>query len=214
MGATLEAEIYLPNECWKSIFKFLLNDYDGEDEYYYNRNCLKSLSVVSKQFLTITNSLRFSLKVSKVTWFHQINIRFIPSLSSLLDRFSNFHSLHLTYHFKVNLNMLLCQISTLPLKNLTSLHFFCYYNLFPADGLRVFCKNITTLTSLACSGLQCLNSTYLFLIADCFPFLEELNIPSLIYLIDNESLLDGVEVLSLALSKLRKVLPFMRDHRL
>ncbi|KEH19309.1 hypothetical protein MTR_8g446800 [Medicago truncatula] len=115
MGATLEAEIYLPNECWKSIFKFLLNDYDGEDEYYYNRNCLKSLSVVSKQFLTVTNSLRFSLKVSKV----------------------------------------------------------------------------------AC--------TYLFLIADCFPFLEELNIPSPIFLIDNESLLDGVEVLSLALSKLRKV---------
>ncbi|RHN40574.1 putative leucine-rich repeat domain, L domain-containing protein [Medicago truncatula] len=101
--------------------------------------------------------------------------------------------------------MLLCQISTLPLKNLTSLHFFCYYNLFPADGLRVFCKNITTLTSLTCSGLQCLNSTYLFLIADCFPFLEELNIPSPIFLIDNESLLDGVEVLSLALSKLRKV---------
>jgi len=98
--------------------------------------------------------------------------------------------------------MLLCQISALPLKNLTSLHFFCHYNLFPTDGLLVFSKNITTLTSLTCSGLQCLNSTY-------FPFLEELNIPSPRYLIDNESLLDGVEVLYLAQTYVKQYLVFI-----
>jgi hypothetical protein len=45
---------YLPDECWEGIFMFLNDDTD--------RRYLKSLSLVSKRFLLITNRVRFSLK--------------------------------------------------------------------------------------------------------------------------------------------------------
>ncbi|PNY09271.1 F-box/LRR-repeat protein [Trifolium pratense] len=198
MCATAEPDFYLPDECWQSTFQFLIDD--GCD-YEQRLDYLKSLSVVSKQFLTITNSLLFSLKLKEL-----YNSEF-PLLPCLLNRFSNLNSLDLQYYQQVNLNELLCQISTFPLKNLKSLHFYCYLSDFPADGLRVFSKNITTLTSLTCSHIQHLSSTYLFLIADCFPLLEELNLTSPKYFdfINNQSLLDGVEALSSTLFKLRKV---------
>jgi len=52
------ADFYLPDECWESIFKFLINDCE-----YENHHRLKTLSVVSKQFLSITNRLLLSLAI-------------------------------------------------------------------------------------------------------------------------------------------------------
>jgi F-box and leucine-rich repeat protein 2/20 len=45
----------------------------------------------------------------------------------------------------------------------------------PANGLRIFSQNITTLTSLICSDIPFDNND-LLLIVDCFPLLKELNI--------------------------------------
>jgi hypothetical protein len=67
----------LPDELWECIFKFL---------GYRDHQTLKSLSVVSKQFLSITNSLRLSLNVTNQT---------IPFLSRLFQRFPNLTSLNL-----------------------------------------------------------------------------------------------------------------------
>jgi len=80
--------------------------------------------------------------------------------------------------------------------------------IFPVDGLRAFRQTITTLTSLTCFHLATLdNINDLFLIADCFPLLEELDLrdPEEINNYHRRSLLDGVEAISLSLSKLLKV---------
>ncbi|KAK2415401.1 F-box/LRR-repeat protein [Trifolium repens] len=179
------ADFYLPDESWESIFKFLIND--------DNHRCLKSLSIVSKQFLSITNRLLFSLAVYNPT---------LPFLPSLFNRFSSLNSLDLTC-YKGDLNTLLCQISLFPL-NLKSLDLSCQPTI-PTNGLRVLSQNITTLISLTCSFIESLHSTDLFFIADCFPLLEELDLSYPIELQNHESLLSGIEVLSSALFKLRKV---------
>jgi hypothetical protein len=72
--------------------------------------------------------------------------------------------------------------------------------------LRSFSKKIPTLTSLTCSNLLSFTSTHLFLIADCFPLLQELNLGHA-RIIDckNSNFLDGIEALSLSLFKLRKL---------
>ncbi|KAK2420208.1 F-box/LRR-repeat protein [Trifolium repens] len=72
-------------------------------------------------------------------------------------------------------------------------------------GCELFSQKITTLTSLACSNLSSydLNPSDLFLIAECFPLLEELDLSYNLYL-NCSSYVDGVEALSTALTKLRK----------
>jgi hypothetical protein len=107
--------------------------------------------------------------------------------------------------FYGEVNALLCKISRFPFK-LTSLKLF-HNPTSPADGLRVFSQNITTLTSLTCSELQSINATGLLLIADCFPLLEELGLrySQKIKLANCESLRNGLMTLSLTLFKLRKV---------
>ncbi|KAK2378427.1 F-box/LRR-repeat protein [Trifolium repens] len=174
-------DIYLPDECWECI---LIN-------IRYHRH-LNSLSVVSKRFLSITNRVRFFLAIFDGTH---------PFLSSLFHRFPNLTSLDLTYYIIGDLNNLLHQISLFPLK-LTSL-IISGKETIPANGLRDFPQNITTLTSLTCSGIQNINSTDLFLIANCFPLLEELDLRNPIRY--NNQLLDEVETLPLSFSKLRKV---------
>jgi F-box/leucine-rich repeat protein 2/20 len=73
----------------------------------------------------------------------------------------------------------------------------------PIKGLRVFSHQITTLTSLICSKLVCIRQSDLFLIADCFPFLEELDLslPRHAWFDDDF----GINSITLALPKLRKV---------
>jgi len=57
------ADLHLPDVCCESIFKFLIHD---------SQRYLEPLSVVSKQFLSITNCLRFSHNI----W---CNPRILPS---------------------------------------------------------------------------------------------------------------------------------------
>ncbi|CAJ2630804.1 unnamed protein product [Trifolium pratense] len=181
-------DFYLPDECWESIFKFLINDDD-------NHSCLKSLSVVSKQFLSITNCLVFSLTVGDFQPRHL--------LPRFFNRFSSINSLNLSCHQKDDVNTILCQISLFPL-NLKLLK-LSHQTTFPANGLRVLSQNITTLISLTCSFISYLHGDDLFLIADCFPLLEELDLSYPYNLQNHESLLNGIEVLSSALFKLRKI---------
>ena len=96
-----------------------------------------------------------------------------PFLGRLLKRFTNLNSLDLS-NYNGDLDMLLHKISPFPLKKLTSLSISNQHT-FPADGLRAFSKNITTLASLDCSNMFLYNND-LLLVADCFPMLKELNL--------------------------------------
>ncbi|XP_045830802.1 F-box/LRR-repeat protein 2-like [Trifolium pratense] len=221
MGST---SLYLPDECWELILKFLINHDDKKKNYspeatsfsgYFQRfpylpsdSHSISLSVVSKQFLSITNRLRFSLTI-----FNHAH----PFPISLFHRFNNLTSLNLSCYYG-DLNDLLCQISRFPL-SLTSLNLSGQPEI-PVDGLRSFSKNITTLTSLSCSRMDCINSSDLSLIADCFPLLEELDLsdPVWLHLADEReeywnsvhNFNSGLETLSSSLFKLRKV--NLSDH--
>ncbi|AES86373.2 putative leucine-rich repeat domain, L domain-containing protein [Medicago truncatula] len=95
----------------------------------------------------------------------------------------------------------LTEISSFPL-NITSLN-LANSALIPLNGLRAFSQNITTLTSLNCSYKDSISTTDLLLISDCFPLLEELHLSK--PAIFRGDFLSGMETLSLALPKLRKV---------
>jgi hypothetical protein len=95
-------------------------------------------------------------------------------------------------------------MSRFPLIQLTSLS-ISDLDTFPANGLRAFSQKITTLTSLTCSIIWTLNPSDLFLIAECFPLLEQLVLSYSSRCKNGSSYVDGVEALSLALIKLRKV---------
>jgi F-box/leucine-rich repeat protein 2/20 len=123
---------------------------------------MESFSVVSKQFLSITNHLRFSLTICDPTR---------PFLHYLFKRFTNLTSLNLTC-FSGDLDALLSQISCFRL-NLTSLN-LSNQPTIPSNGLRAFSKKITTLTSLICSNIEYVYSIHLFLISECFPFSNNL----------------------------------------
>ncbi|GAU36088.1 hypothetical protein TSUD_276990 [Trifolium subterraneum] len=178
----------LPDDCWESIFKFIIKD----DDDCNNNNYLNSLSLVSKRFLSIIDRFRFSLIV-----YHEL------SCCHLFERFTNLNSLNLTGYY-IDLDNLLIEISRFPLKQLTSLN-LSNQPTIPTIGLRAFSQKITTLTSLTCSNICHFNSIYLDLIAECFPLLEELDLsyPSGCKFYTGYT--DGIEVLSLALIKLRKV---------
>ncbi|GAU22372.1 hypothetical protein TSUD_107010 [Trifolium subterraneum] len=208
-------DYYLPDDCWETIFKFLVNNEDdyGDDNNNYH---FSTLSTVSKQFLSITNHILFSLIVKpSVTipdhplFSLKVSIIGKPSdfLSRLIHRFSNLNSLHLMGN-KLDEN--LRQISSLSFISLKSLHLNCGMcrspNYFPADGLQLVSRNITTLTSLTCCHVH-LRSSHLFLIAECFPLLEQLNLsyPRSWLREQESSLNEGVKALSSSLLKLRKV---------
>ncbi|XP_058726447.1 uncharacterized protein LOC131597797 [Vicia villosa] len=152
-------DLYLDDYCWEYVFKFVFNDDDDD-----RGSDFKSLSLVNKQFLSITNRLRLSLTVWKPT---------CRLLSRLFPRFINLISLDLScYHGVVN--NLLVQISRYPLK-LTTLNLSNQPNI-PARGLRAFSRNITTLTSLICCNIASLSVSDLLLISHCFPLLQELDL--------------------------------------
>jgi hypothetical protein len=175
---------YLPKELWERIFKFLNDDGDNMfnniDEYgmlasnlsaVSLRDNFKSLSVVSKQLLSVTNSLRFSVSISDGT---------IPFLHRLFERFPNITSVDITLSVESDLDALLTKISTLPLdlKSLTLYHPIAV----PEEGLRAFSKEMKNLTSLTCYRIAFdINKNHLFFIAKCFPLLEELILTDLDY---------------------------------
>jgi hypothetical protein len=126
---------YLHDECWEIIFRFIHKDNN-------KHCCLNSLSFVSKDFLSIsTDHFQFSLIVKDATGHF---------LDRLLKRFTNLNSLDLS-GYNCNLDMHLLKISCLPLKKLALLN-ISNQQTFPANGLRAFSENITTLTSLDCSN--------------------------------------------------------------
>jgi hypothetical protein len=190
---------YLPDDCWVRIFKLLTNGDDADYDRY-----LKLLSTLSKEFLSITNRHKFSLIISSATR---------PLLPHYFQRFPNITSLNLSryhtadlpsYHavFKANINAILLEVSRFPL-NLTTLD-LSNKPIIPVSGLRAFSEKITTLTSLTCSCISSINTTDMLLIADCFPLLEELDLSNPGNGYSNDCTV-GVEALSLALLKLRKV---------
>ncbi|GAU44285.1 hypothetical protein TSUD_267800 [Trifolium subterraneum] len=216
------ADLYLPDECWELIFKFLINHDKKMKKKNYSlaptssgsrfrrfpclpsHSHLISLSVVSKQFLSVTNSLRLSLTIFNLAKAFPI---------SIFHRFTKLTSLDLSCYYGGDLNYLLCQISRFPL-SLTSLN-LSHQPAIPVDGLRSFSKSITTLISLSCSRMKSINSSDLSLIADCFPLLEELDLSDPVCLSLPEepdeffnsvhNFNSGLETLSLSLLKLRKV---------
>ncbi|KAK2432268.1 F-box/LRR-repeat protein [Trifolium repens] len=187
--STTSTDLHLPDECWESVFKFF-NEADGNDIRY-----LKSLSLVSKQFLSITNRIRFSLTICDPT---------LPFLCKLFKRFTNLTSLNLT-RFHGDLDKLLRQISCFPL-NITSLNLSTTKSALPFLGLQTFSEKITTLTSLTYSNTNGYSTDYIDLeiISDFFPLLEELDLsnPSSSY---GYSSLRVNKFLPWELFKLRKV---------
>jgi len=152
-AAAAKACSNLPDELWEYIIKFL----DGD-------HCtFKSLTIVSKQLLSITNNLRFSVKITQQT---------IPFIPQLFQRFPNVTSLNLTAIHLYPLNMLLTQISAFPLdiKSLILSNLF----IIPKNGLRDLSKKMKNLTSLTCSNIYCIDKKDVFLIVEFFPLLEEL----------------------------------------
>ena len=106
------------------------------------------LSVVSKQFLSITNCLKLSLTIC--TQAH-------PFLLRLLHRFTNLTSLNFTF----------TRNDVFSLRRGTII----------ADGLKnFFPKKITTLTSLICSKFYYLDRSELVFISYCFPNLQLLDL--------------------------------------
>ncbi|PNX77489.1 F-box/LRR protein [Trifolium pratense] len=178
-------ELYLPDDCWESIFKIFLNDCDN------NRCFLPSLSVVSKQFLSVTDSCKLSLTISDQT---------LPLLPRLFQRFTKLTSLDLT-GITGDQDALLTQISCFPLQ-VKSLSVSSNDQwTIPANGLRIFSQKITTLTSLVCSNIFLISKPDLYLVADSFPLLEELELAIKVDSYDDSEMCG----ITLALPKLRKV---------
>ncbi|CAJ1951367.1 unnamed protein product [Sphenostylis stenocarpa] len=168
-----------PEECWESVFRFL-----GLGQH------LESLSMVCKQFLSITNRLQFSLTIYDPT---------IPLLPRLFLRFPMLKIIDLSrlngYH-----EGLLHQISQSGL----DLHLLNLSNqrTIPIDGLRELGSNMKHLRVLICSNIGSLRDSHLVIIAYCFPFLEELDIS---FPLDSQASDFGVLRLSSMLENLRKI---------
>ncbi|CAL5210464.1 unnamed protein product [Lathyrus oleraceus] len=74
------SDFYLPDDCWEHVFTFIHN---------HNRD-FNSLSLVSKQFLSITNRLLLSLRICDPK---------LCFLRRIFHRFSNLNLLHLRFNF-------------------------------------------------------------------------------------------------------------------
>ncbi|XP_024634750.1 F-box/LRR-repeat protein 4 [Medicago truncatula] len=175
----------LPDDCWEYVISKLVCD-----NHWY----LDTLSLVSKQFLSITNRSVYSLALICNPW----------PLYCLFQRFPNLKSLDLS-GFRGDLNTLLsrfppwCSITSLNLSN---------HPTFPVLGLQTILKNTTissTLTSLTCSNIISLKSIDITFIADSFPFLQDLNISFPLGLSGYEDYNNALKVLTQKLSKLCKV---------
>ncbi|CAJ2656383.1 unnamed protein product [Trifolium pratense] len=151
---SLKFNVYLPDECWELVFKHLLIN---DDDY-------NSLSLVSKQFLSITNRLRSSLTIKSYNQTTQQVLHLIgrfPKLTSL-----NFYGHH-------DLDSILPKLYTFPFR-LTSLK-LSVIRTIPASGLVAF-SITSTLNSLTCSHTKFLHSAHMGIIGECFPELQRLDL--------------------------------------
>ena len=173
----------LPEELWERIFKHLNDD----------NNTFKSLSVVSKQCLSVTNRVRFSLKIIDQT---------IPFVPNLFQRFPNLTSLDLTHFSREStLEANLTEISTFP-SNIKSLNVSKRVVVYQ-NGLRVLSQNLAK--SFTCLTMTAIFKIDLLFIADCFPLLEELNLDYYYYHGTKKNFVLNIDDQYLPLPKLRKI---------
>ncbi|XP_060203041.1 uncharacterized protein LOC132631481 [Lycium barbarum] len=190
----------LPEECWELIFNRL-----------HHQSDLESFSLVCKQFLSLTNRLRVHLSVIDST------LLIHGTISKLIHRFLNLNSIDLS-NFKGDLDPVLIDLanSVSYTSNLEQLDISGHKKL-PVKGLKELGLKLKGLRVLKCSNLIVLRDTDLYVIAELFPFLEELDIsyPGMdldsgsrysAHDVSNWTVTDsGVEVLSVNLSSLRKI---------
>ncbi|KAJ6326204.1 hypothetical protein OIU78_013327 [Salix suchowensis] len=143
----------LPSECWELIFNFL-------DHHRH----FEPLSLVSTQFLSMTNHLRRSLIISSRT---------SPFLPNIFQRFPNLKGIEIRESDE-DLDYLLHQISNsgLDLESLT----LSSQEQFSLMSLRELGLRMKNMRKLNCSETNCLQDTHLFEIGNSFPLLEDLNI--------------------------------------
>jgi len=186
----------LPDDCWEYVLSKLLN----KDNFVLeDRNhCLETLSLVSKQFLSISNRFVYSMALFYNT----------SPLTRHFQRFPKLTSLDLSC-FRGDLNALLSWIP--PSVSLTSLNLSNRLT-FPTLGLLTILKKTaisSTLTSLTCSNIVFLYHTDISFISHSFPFLQQLDIsfPKTItgngY--DTDTYNNALKALTQKLSKLCKV---------
>ncbi|CAN4086437.1 unnamed protein product [Withania somnifera] len=185
----------LPVECWELIFHRLHHPSD-----------LESFSLVCKQFLALTNRLRLNLSVIDST------LLIHGTISKLIHRFFNLNSIDFS-NCSADLDPVLVDLAnsvSYP-SNLEQLDISNQKKL-PIKGLKELGRKLKGLRVLTCRNVKLLRDYDLYVIADLFPFLEELDIsyPSTEYFLDSEASKlavtdSGVEVLSVKLSSLRKI---------
>lgn len=142
----------LPEECWELVFKLV------------ERRCLASLSLVCKRFLSLANRLVVRLVVYDST---------LPLLPRLFRRFPSLRVIDLSeFRGDVDAPLSLIAESGSDLQSLSVSN----KNTLPINGLRVVATKMTNLTRLNCSKVGTLRDDDLGLIAELFPFLQELDI--------------------------------------
>ncbi|GFS34841.1 hypothetical protein Acr_00g0036400 [Actinidia rufa] len=180
-----------PDDCWKLIFDRLRED----------RWDLESISLVSKQFLSLSNRFKLSLSVSN---------KVLSLLPQLLRRFHHIKNIDIDIHNCTDLDELICQFSGSGI-NLEALAISCPSSP-PRVGFRALGLTMKNLKVLDCSKLVYVLDSDLILIANLFPGLEEICINA--YNDDesgvNEEVLtnvtdDGVEFLASKLKELKKI---------
>ena len=195
----MAGDFNLADDIWEYVLSKLLNE-TSKENVEHDRNCyLGTLSLVSKNLLSVTNDLIYSLTISDPS----------SSPSRIFHRFRNLTSLDLS-RFRGDLNLLLLRVSrSCSLSRLTFLN-LSNHPTFPASGLRNFVeKTKLPLTSLICSNIGSpLNQTDLLFIADSFPFLQQLDISfpkGITSGGDNDGCNKALQVLTQKLPKLLKV---------
>lgn len=190
----------LPVDCWELIFNRL-----------HHQSDLESFSLVCKQFLSLTNRLRLNLSVIDST------LLIHGTISKLIHRFSNLNSIDFS-NFSGDLDPVLVDLtnSVSYSSNLEQLD-ISNQKKFPIKGLKELGTKLKGLRVLKCGNATLLRDYDLYVIADLFPCLEELDIsyPSTEYFLDSAYIASeasklavtdtGVEVLSVKLSSLRKI---------
>ncbi|KAJ7947096.1 putative F-box/LRR-repeat protein [Quillaja saponaria] len=178
--------LLFPQDCWERIFNLF-------DSYHD----LKDLSLVCKDFLSITNRARRTLRV--------LDRDMIPLFPKLLSRFRDLKAIDLEEIDGDELDDLLHQIANSGLKNLQELDISSNkYNkkCLPIAALRHLGSNTKSLKVFKCTHLNTLGDEDLFAIADSMPELEELCIST--YYANNVHNA-GMEAISQKLKKLRRI---------
>ena len=145
----------LPEECWETVFKHLIQP-----------SHWKSVSLACRQFLHISNCLRPSLRIST-------SFGISGDLPRILKRFQGLQEIDLN-NFHGNLAQTIFDIAHSGLQ----LKVLCLQGQksLPLEAIAELGKNCKNLRSLNCSKFRFLEDEEIFDIAEAFPYLEELDI--------------------------------------